>query len=255
MEPDLKSRQRTFDLALRDSTLEPALINLLACQDSDAARRVGLYRGNVRARWRSALASAYQVILALVGQTYFDALALAYVRERPSQSGDLNNFGAGLPEFIGRYEQDARFRYFPDVARLEWALHVACFAADVVPFTAQQWSEARGEALLNARLKINPACTAITSQYAVADIWLAHQPGGIFPECIDLPIWTLVVRPLWKPTIVAHSAAAHAAFVSLQCGHTLDEALDAAYDIDPRFDFASQLQTWIATSAITGVIL
>lgn len=252
MASDLESWQQTFDLALRDAKLEPALVERLSNPQNDATRRIGLYRSNVRTRWRAALASAYPVLLALVGDAYFDTLAHAYAREHPSQSGDLNGFGASMPGFIAIYESDSRFRYFADVARLEWSLHVAYFAADVIPFTTRQWSEIGSDALLNARLIVHPACAAIASRYAIADIWLAHQSGGGFPECVDAPTWTLVVRPLWKPTLVVHSAAAHAAFVSLQQGRTLNEALDAACEIDPCFDVAPQLQTWIATSAIIG---
>lgn len=252
---ELESCQRTFDLALRDAKLEPALLNRLGNPKSDAVQRIGLYRGNLRTRWRAALANAYPVLSALVGDAYFDTLAHAYAREHPSQSGDLNGFGASMSGFIETYEPDSRFRYFADVARLEWSLHVAYFAADVIPFTPQQWSEIGSDALLNSPLVVHPACSAIASQYAIADIWRAHQSEGGFPECVDVRAWTLVVRPLWKPTIIVHSASAHAAFVSLQQGQTLDEALDVACEIDPDFDIAAQLQTWIATSAIIGAAI
>ncbi|WP_419687629.1 putative DNA-binding domain-containing protein [Burkholderia theae] len=215
-------------------------------------QRVGLYRGNVRSHWRGALANAYPVLLALVGDAYFDALSLAYARAHPSRSGDLNRFGDALPVFIGEYERDSRFRYFADVARLEWALHVACFAADVSVFTAQQWLELGDERLLDAQLAIHPACTAIASDFAIADIWRGHQPGGTFPQRPDGPTWTLVVRPAWHPTVCVHTEAAHAAFIALQNGTTLLDALDAAFAIDPAFDFATQWHAWITASAITG---
>ncbi|KVG67766.1 hypothetical protein WJ33_24635 [Burkholderia ubonensis] len=214
--------------------------------------RVGLYRGNVRSRWHAALANAYPVLLALVGDAYFDTLSLAYARAHPSGSGDLNRFGDALPAFIGEYERDSRFRYLADVARVEWALHVACFAADASVFTPQQWLELGDERLLEAQLSVHPACTAIASDYAIADIWRAHQPGGTSPRRLDESTWALVVRPVWQPAILVHSEAAHSAFVALQSGNTLAVALDAAFAIDPEFDFAAQWHAWIAASAITG---
>ncbi|MFM0128477.1 HvfC/BufC N-terminal domain-containing protein [Paraburkholderia sediminicola] len=83
------------------------------------SQRVDLYRSSVRANRRTALASAYPFLLALVGEDYFDALSVAYAEAHPSQSGDLNRFGTALPAFIETYEQAARFRYFADLARLE----------------------------------------------------------------------------------------------------------------------------------------
>ena len=254
----LDSLQRAFAYALAGTEHEPAALAVLKPAPSstyppgELAKRVELYRRNLRAHWRAALASAYPVLLALVGDSYFDALSLAYAGAHPSQSGDLNRFGASLPAFIEAREHDPRFRYFADVARLEWAVHVAWFAADVAVFTPQAWNETGSEALLDARLAVHPACASIVSPYAIADIWLAHQPGGVFPEHIDVPTHALVVRPLWRPTVRVHSAAAHAAFVALQRGSTLGEALDAAFAVDSGFDFASQWQAWISASAITG---
>jgi hypothetical protein len=284
MSGQLESLQQAFASALLDAENErpllgrvkpvppvsgfaPAQVNagvlsethtsIAASSDADdpVRRRIGLYRGNVRAHWRSALASAYPVLLALVGDDYFEGLSHAYACAHPSRSGDLNRFGDALPTFIDSYEQNARFRYFADVARLEWSLHVAHFAADVTSLTPQQWLEIGHERLLDTRFVVHPACTAIASRHAVAEIWFAHQPGGVFPERLDVPTWMLVVRPLWQPTVLVQSAAAHAAFIAMQRGRSLSEALDAAFALDPEFDFTSQWQKWISAAAITGPVI
>ncbi|HEY1608454.1 MAG TPA: DNA-binding domain-containing protein [Paraburkholderia sp.] len=215
--------------------------------------RIAPYRGNVRAARRRALASAYPVLLALTGDDYFDALSVAYARANPSTDADLNRFGAALPDFIARYEPDPRYAYFGDVARLEWALHEAAFAGDPVPLTPQQWLDLGTAALSGARLAIHPACVALASRHSVDAIWRAHRPGGAWPARIDAPSWLLVIRPQWRPLVLMQTAAAHAAFVALQRGATLDEALDAAFDIDSRFDFATQWRTWIDAAAIVGL--
>ncbi|CAB3782053.1 DNA-binding domain-containing protein [Pararobbsia alpina] len=244
--------QAAFASALADSRHEPALLDVLVPTDTES-ERLGLYRGNLQANWRGALANAYPVLCALVGDGYFNALARAYARAHPSGSGDLNRFGDALPDYIERYETDSRFRYFGDIARLEWALHCAYFASDVEPFSAEQWAEFGGERLLEARLCLHPACTAIASPYAVADVWLAHQPGEVFPAEIDAPSWVLVVRPQWRPIVVKQSAAAHAAFVALQRGDSLNDALDAAFGVDAEFDFARQWREWVEMRAVMGV--
>jgi hypothetical protein len=247
------TQQRIAD-ALLDAAREPALSDAVATSATQAplSHRIALYRGNLRAHARGALANAYPVLLALVGDDYFDALARAYDRAHPSQSGDLNRFGGALPEFLDHYETDAPFRYFGDLARLEWALHGAHFAADATPFTPEQWVALGHDALLDARIGVHPACATFTSRYAVAMIWHAHQPGGTFPERIDAPCCALVVRPRWRAYVFEQSAAAHAAFAVLQRGDTLNHALDAAFAIDPAFDFASQWHHWITSGAVVG---
>ena len=215
--------------------------------------RVDLYRSSIHANRRTALTSAYPVLLALVGEDYFAALSAAYGETHPSQSGDLNRFGAALPAFIETYEQAPRFRYFADLARLEWSLHLAYFAADANVLTPAEWAVILPEDLLEAKLAVHPACALISSRYAIADIWAAHQPGGSFPANFESPTHVLVVRPQWQPQILVQCAAAHAAFDALQRGTTLNEALDSAFAIDAEFNFTSQWRAWIAASAITGL--
>lgn len=258
----LVSLQEAFAAMLDDPADDAAITGHLLAAGPDAAlqERLGLYRGNVRASRRAALASAYPVLAALVGDAYFDALALAYARAHPSRDADLNRFGASLPIFIERYETDARYAYFGDVARLEWTLHVAAFAADAEPLAPAQWQAIGAERLMSARLAVHPACAALASRYAALAIWRAHQHTNVddksrhaWPEHIDTPCWTLIVRPRWRPAALAHTQAAHEAFVALQRGATLDEALECAFAIDEAFDFASQWRMWIEAGAIVGL--
>ncbi|MDE1184797.1 DNA-binding domain-containing protein [Paraburkholderia sp.] len=252
MTSPLESLQQRFAQALSDPDCKPHVLSALAQGDeTHVGARVDLYASSVRSHWRNALAQAYPVLLALVGADYFDALAIAYGRVHPSRGGDLNGFGAALGEFIGRYVKDPQFRYFADVARLEWALHLAYFARDAAILTPDEWQAMDGATLLGARLATHPACVAIASGCPAAEIWLAHRPGGVFPQKLDTRSWCVTVRPLWRPSVLVHSEAAHAAFVALQHGATLDTALDAAFALDPAFDFAAQWQRWIAAAAIT----
>lgn len=258
----LASLQEAFAAALVDPDADTALVPHLQPvragegEQAQALRaRIGLYRGNVRAARRQALASAYPVLASLTGEAWFDALALAYARANPTRDADLNRFGAALPAFIDDYESDSRYAYFGDVARLEWALHVAAFAADALPLTPQQWMDLGAERLATARLAVHPACAALASRYAVEAIWRAHQPGaqGEWPARVDAPSWTLVVRPQWRPALVTHTEAAHVAFVSIERGDTLGDALDQAFAVDPAFDFARQWRVWIESGAVTGL--
>ncbi|NIE66720.1 putative DNA-binding domain-containing protein [Burkholderia sp. Ax-1719] len=256
MSTPLEALQSAFADAIDDPAADAALFKHLQIADETLAHeRLGLYRGNVRAARRAALASAYPVIAQLTGDAYFEALSFAYARAHPLRDADLNRFGAALPDFIERYETDARYAYFGDVARLEWALHVASFAANITPLSTAQWQSIGVEKLMSARLKLHPACTALESRYAAFEIWRAHRQNGVAePIDINRPNWTLIVRPQWRSAALAHTQAAHAAFFALQRGETLDAALERAFSIDENFDFATQWRTWIETNAITGLL-
>ena len=254
----LASQQQAFAAALDDPAADTALAaQMLPADAAKLHERLGLYRGNVRAARRVALANAYPVLVALTGEAYFDALSLAYARTHASREADLNRFGAHLPEFIERYETDTRYAYFGDVARLEWALHVAAFAAnepaDATPLDARQWQALGAPCLAQSRLAVHPACSALALRFDAAAIWQAHQPGGAWPERVDAASWALVVRPQWRASVLEHTRAAHEAFVALRDGATLDSALALAFDIDPAFDFGAQWRAWIEARAIVGL--
>lgn len=254
----LQGAPRGFDHA-QPCSISDTVADKQVMRDSRAdledklSQRVDLYQSSIRGNRRKALASAYPTLLALVGDTYFDHLCLDYARAHPSRSGDLNRFGASLPAFIEAYEPDPRFRYFADLARLEWSLHLAYFAADVEALTRDEWAAIRPEDLLDAKLAVHPACALVSSPYAVGEVWCAHQPGGCFPADLDSPTYALVVRPMWQPQIRVQGVAAQAAFGALQRGATLNAALDAAFAVDAGFDFTAQWRAWVEASAFTGL--
>ncbi|QGZ60373.1 HvfC/BufC N-terminal domain-containing protein [Paraburkholderia acidisoli] len=250
----LAQAQHAFAAALDDAAADAALApTLLPADPALLHARLGLYRGNVRAARRHALASAYPVLAALTGDAYFDALALAYARAHPPQDADLTGFGASLAAFVAHYESEPRYAYFADVARLEWALHVAAYAANVTPWSAAHWQTVDAGRLAQARLRVHPACAALALRADAPAIWRAHQPGGAWPERIDTPAWTLVVRPQWRPALLTHTPAAHAAFIALSAGTSLDEALALAFDVDAAFDFGGTWRAWIEAGAIVDM--
>lgn len=251
----LESLQRMFAVSL-DSPQKAVLSHLqtASTHNDRVTERIELYRSAIRVRWRAALANAYPVLHAQLGEEAFDKLATAYAQAHPSQSGDLNRFGATLPAFVEGYAIKPRLCYLADLARLEWSLHEAYFAADAEVLAQEAWLAIRPDDLLAARLAVHPACTLISSPYAIADIWRAHQMNESLPVDIASPTHALVVRPHWRPELLTQSVAANSAFDALQRGTTLDEALDAAFGIDAEFDFTSQWRAWISASAIVGIM-
>ena len=76
-----------------------------------------------------------------MGDEFFDGLAHTYGKSYPSDNGDLNLFGAHFAQFLQDFEHVADYPYFPDMARLEWALHRAHYAADGSQVWRRRFSE------------------------------------------------------------------------------------------------------------------
>lgn len=245
--PDtLAQIQRHFADGLLDGRLTPT--ELFRGPGELAARRFGLYRGNIGANWARALGAAFPVIQALVGEEFFYALARSYGRQHAYQEGDLNRFGGAFPDFLDGFEPVREYPYFADVAWLEWALHCAHYAADAPALRAEEIAALAPGHFETLCLGWRPGAELIASNWAIAAIWRAHQPdtGEALPARVDRPCRVLVWRPQWRAQMRELSAGEYAALAAVTDGRPLGEALECALDAEPGFDPAAALPRWIA---------
>lgn len=246
----LVQQQQAFATALFD----PVAV-LPSFAGAAVSERFSLYRGNVSATWRRTLGQAYPVVLALVGEDFFAGLARAYGREMPSDSADLNQFGARFADFLAAFPPVAAFPYLPDMARLEWALHLAHYAADAQALAPESLAALHPDQLEVRRFTLHPACALLASNWQVAALWQAHQEGegqGMFPQDMQVASWALICRPRWKAQVQVVDAAAHGALLALQQGQTFGAALDLAFEQDPAFDLAAHLRHWLAHAVLAA---
>jgi len=205
------------------------------------AERFGLYRSNLAATWRKALAAAYPVIEQLVGEEFFAALAGEYGSAYPSDSGDLNRFGSHFEHFLRGFEHVQDLPYLPDMARLEWLLHRIHYAAHQPALQAQDITP---QALEQSAFPWQATAQLFESEWSVVPLWLAHQ-GDAFPQEMALPSRALLSRPQWTAQVTPLPMPAYAALQVLQKGETVGAALDAAFALDENFDLAASLQQWL----------
>jgi len=246
-------------LAASQQAFATALLDTAAALPSFAGKavleRFSLYRGNLSATWRRTLGHAYPVVLALVGEAFFGGLARAYGRQTPSDSADLNEFGARFADFLAAFPPVADLPYLPDMARLEWAVHLAHYAADAQGLAPESLATLHPDQLEARRFTLHPACALLASNWQVAALWQAHQEGegqGMFPQDMQVASWALVCRSRWKAQVLVLDAAAHAALLALRQGQTFGAALDAAFALDPAFDLAAHLRQWLAHAVLTA---
>ena len=252
-QPGIAGLQQDFAAAL----FAPGAAAPLLAQFKDGTGEHGLalYRGNLTSTWDKTLAAAYPVLRQLVGDEFFSALSRAYGMAHPSDDADLNRFGATFAQFLEGFEHVAEYPYMPDMARLEWALHRAHFAPDASGLAASVLGALGPEQLETARFTLHPACTLLASQWAVVDLWRAHQPdsGVAFPSEMATANFALATRPCWKAELAPLSHAAHAGLAVLAAGGSFGAALDAAFGIDEEFDVAAHLQRWLELSLLTAL--
>jgi len=251
--PSLLELQEGFAAALEDAG-RAAATALFRGAGGGSTSRIAVYRGNVHANRTKALASAYPVVRKIVGDEFFDATAREFSRAFASTSGDLNRYGERFAEFLERFPHVADLPYLPDVARLEWFVHRAHFAADPAPFDPSPLARLAPEDLSALRVKLAPACALLESAWPLARIWEIHQDDyhGAFAVDMHESARVLVHRPRWRALVQSLEPGDFAFLSSVLQGGTLGDAL-AAGDRHADFHPSTVLARWIEARVIAGV--
>lgn len=229
----------------------------LHAQALDPVRRIGVYRNNLRSSLGAALAAVYPTVHELVGEDFFRGLALRYMRLHPSRSGNLQEFGGLLPDYIAGLDAAAGLPYLADVARLDWAWHTvfhstpapACDAAQALSALAAAPVAARAA----AQLRWQPAARLLASSHPVFSIWRWHQLPAQERQALDLTArgeHLLVYARAGDVQVMPLARAEHALLAAFGAGETLARAAGAALAIDPLFDLAPTLARHIAQGVL-----
>lgn len=245
----------TFSAALLDPRL-PCPPGLRAWNGSDVARRFAVHRNNVVVSLVDALADAFPVVQALVGDAFFRAMAGVFVRQHPPRSPVLAHYGAALPEFLEGFGPARGVPYLPDVARLERARVEACHAADAPAWSAAAAQQALGSArdLGELRLLPHPSLRLVDSPQPVISIWAAHQGQGAL-EDVDLLRGeaAVVVRPGLEVLVVRCGRGTAAFADAVRQGVPLPACAACAAAVDPDFDLTASMALLLAHGALIGL--
>ncbi|MGH8737304.1 MAG: HvfC/BufC family peptide modification chaperone [Burkholderiales bacterium] len=234
---ELAALQRAFGAALTSLEQAAEAAPMFRGSPDAVLARFAVYRGNVVGTCTKALAGAYPIVAKIVGESFFEGLAREYLRRYPSTNGDLNEFGAQLAEFVAHFRHTQDLPYLPDVARMEWLVHRAHYAAD----------EARPGVLLA------PACALLASLWPLARIWEVHQDDYEGEFSVDFeagPERVLIYRPRFRVLVGAISAGGYRFLERLDAGAPLQTAREAALIAQPGFDLGAALAAWIEAGVI-----
>src|SRR5258706_774934 len=88
------------------------------------AGSVGLrvHRNTVLGALSNALRSSFKAVELLVGEAFFDRMAVAYARARPPEAPQLDDYGADFPSSIDGFPGTEALPYLAELAHFEWQL-------------------------------------------------------------------------------------------------------------------------------------
>jgi len=216
----------------------------LCVPNSTPERRLSIYRNNTLSNLNGAMRQVYPIVDKLVGAAFFDQAVRQFILECPSSSGDLNDYGDHFAEFLAAYQPAAELSYLPDVARLEWALEKAYYAADHGPLELSRLGMIPPERYNDLRLTLHPSIGLIQSDYPLQEIWRVHQSDYQGDGTVDLhagTVWLLITRRELECLIEPITQAEYIFLRCLHEGNSFIGAVTAALANDESFPLQERL--------------
>ena len=215
-----------------------------------APKRFSVYRNNVAASLTRALEASFPTVRKLVGEEFFAAMAVVFLRAHPPRSRVLMLYGDAFPGFLAGFPPVAGLGYLPDVARLDQAMRESYHAADSAPLSEAGFQRLSGADIGGLRLQLAPSLRRIRSRWPVVSIWAANAEGGPTPAPVAED--ALILRPDFDPRPHRLPIGGGAVVQGLMDGLALDEILGSVPDDQPT-DLSAILTLLIAGRAIVGV--
>ena len=219
---------------------------------------IEVYRNNYRGNLQDALAAVYPVVQRLVGEDFFRRLARDFIALHPSRSASLFDYGGHLDDFLAGYAPADSLAYLPDMARLEWACHVAYFAEDGVLIDLVRLGQVAPEDHHAVSLHLHAACRIVTSRHPIVSIWQAHQSGNEVRFNFELnnnPETAFVYRQADVVHVIMLAVDEAACVTSLMQGMSLGAVAAHMADRFPAFDLSQTLLKLAALDALSDFTL
>jgi len=211
----------------------------------EPAARLGIYRNTFASALTNALRLSYPAVHRLVAAECFEGAARFFIEEQPPQCANLDEYGAGFPEFLARLPSVAQLAYLPDVARLEWAVNRALHAQDAEPLDIARLATLTEEEQAGVRFAPHPGLGLVHADHPADAIWRAvlDQDDAALASIDPAsgPVWLLVHRAETGVDVSRLSEGAWCFTSALHAGHPLHRALEEARCTDAQAVLAKHL--------------
>jgi len=222
-----------------------ALLDLIEGDGLDARARLGIYRHHVLTTLTAVLDAVYPVACALVDRRFFGYAADAFIRRHPPAGPCLGEYGADFPEFLAEFPPCAHLPYLPDVARLEWAVHLAATTPPAAALDREGLRAVDPGRMADVTFTLEPSLSHLTSPWPVEKIWRAHQAEGkdLDVDMTGGSVWLEVRATGDAVTVRSIESGTYALRDALGRGMSLGEAVEIALGSHPTLDVEAEIRS------------
>lgn len=136
--------------------------------------RIDIFVANRRFGQLDYLKSVYSVVAQILGDEYFEKIALEFVDNSIQSSGNRHEYGAGFQEFLRDHTINQDLCYLPEIAAIGWAHFCAYLAQDTSPISMEQIQSKLGIGK-KFGIALSPSTSIFRTKYNSLEIWKAHQ--------------------------------------------------------------------------------
>ncbi|MBS0358737.1 MAG: putative DNA-binding domain-containing protein [Proteobacteria bacterium] len=151
-----------------------------------AEKGFSIYLNSIRGGLTSGLSIVFPACKNIVGEDFFNKMALSYIQETPSYSPDVGEYGKYFSEFIKRFPPASHLSYLSDVAKLEWAWHKAFNGLDAKSLDFAKLQDIDVEETNNIQFFMPENASLIESEYPILHIWTISQDDYQGDEVVHL---------------------------------------------------------------------
>jgi hypothetical protein len=165
------------------STLSQTTHLIKSDQRLTVEQRLGIYRHSIQGILGQHLRAVYDVVAQLVGAEFFEYLTEVHIDQSPPSSTALSEYGEGFSSTLLNHPALKNMPWIAEVARLEWARSQAWQGVNQAPRSFNDLSNLSEAEYNQVVLQLPDSAQLLESNYAIYDVWLAHQNN----ECLDKP--------------------------------------------------------------------
>lgn len=218
-------------------------------------QRLRIYKDNVRLNLYNNLKSKYDAVCQIVGEDFFKYLANEYVKNNKPVSGNLDEYGEEFANFISGFDAVAKLQYLADLARLEWAVHIAYFAANSAELDKLALAKVSPEKISDIKFRLSPSANILFSDFQIDKIYeFAKNPDGVGEFNLNKPSVALVYRPVLKTEILPISKAEGVCLQAIEHGDNLYDAYEQATH-SGEIDIGEFIQKFVLNGVFVGFSL
>lgn len=187
----LAQLQADFQAYLLDDARKAAFKAIVDDKKVGATKRLKIYHDAYRLRIIDALANAYPMLQAYLGDELFENTARSYLTKTPSVYPNLRWYGAQMAQHL--QNTLPKHPIAAELAQFEWTLSLAFDAEDTLVIGLQDLAQIPPEIWGDLRFKFQPSTQILALNYNAVAVWQAlnveETPPKPLQQSVDWLIW------------------------------------------------------------------